>query len=123
MDRWDQSHRVADHHGSRRMGVGIEGMGDPVGCRVLVSEREMDRRSLAGEGIVVVVGSLVGRQARHRVVGEGEECWRSFGREGIVVGLLERSLAEEGIAVGHMVVEGDNRPAVGLRRSSRYLTL
>ena len=125
---WDQSRMIADPRDSLDMGTRTVGMVGLVGHMELVSARERGLHSSAGAGIAVVVGSPADGEGRHTIVAVGEECWRSSEQEGIV-GLLEHSWAEEDIAAdhrspaGHKVVEEDNHPFAGHRRSNHCLTL
>ena len=78
-------------------------------------------------------GSLAGGEERHSLVVEAG-CWHSSVRAGRVSAKgRERSWVEEGKEIGFLeerswvvlhslAVEGDSRPDVGCRRSSRYLT-
>jgi len=125
--------RRGPDHGFRRIGVGW-GMVGLVGRRELGSERGC-QRSLAGEDIAVVVGSLAGEEEEHSLVAGVEEgCSHSLVREGRgSVRERERSWVEEDREIGfleerswadlHSHVEGGDHPGVGYHRSNRYLTL
>jgi len=127
VDRWDQSHMVADHRGSQRYKeVEIEGMVGLVVRKELASEMERDHRSWVGTDTVVVVGSLVDGEVHHmeRESEMGRDR-RSSELEGIVDLLEQHSLAEEDIAADHRHIEvvEDSHLAAGYLRSNRCLTL
>ena len=123
---------MAGYHGFHHIEIGWDTVGLVAGM-VLGSEREMER-SLVGADIAVVEGSLVEGEGHSLVAGVEEGYWHSLVRGGRVSAKgRERSWAEEGKEIGfleerswvalHSLVEGDNHPDVGCRRSNRYLTL